>query len=499
MVQEVFGLRYDFVYRHGHYMELHREGGIPAGELSGLQLRMLESNRIPRLLPLGVQEMDFRISLLYNLTGKRMLSHVLKAEGLTSRQFAKLLYAVVCTLEESKNYMLLETQYVLKDNFIFIGNDWSDVYLTYVPLEQPKEEIPLQVQVEELAVLLASNVKTGGDSGVSRFIESFSNEWELDGCKKKLLELLDEQEHPRSENCAPPATVERAERSDAAHIGGSRAESGLASRMEEQPSGLPKPVWNTREEDEPSRLFDQQPGPASPALITLPTRRAKWIVVAVCLLLAAFMWQDYFSAPTEAGLRIVSGITVLFADAWFVASYVGIPQFWAKRSPASLKPAVQPAAKTGNETFTVGQPGAESEPEPVSLQQYYQNLHMHTTLLQSANANETVFLGAALSKPQVPRIELFKDGVQQTAAIEKESFTIGRGGEGAGTDYVCDETGISRLHAEILKTDEAYAVKDLGSTNGTFLNGQPLVPYQAYALKDGDTIRIVRMEITFRF
>jgi pSer/pThr/pTyr-binding forkhead associated (FHA) protein len=59
---------------------------------------------------------------------------------------------------------------------------------------------------------------------------------------------------------------------------------------------------------------------------------------------------------------------------------------------------------------------------------------------------------------------------------------------GAGED-----PGISRLHAVLeRRPDGGYAVRDLGSTNGTMVNDDPapLAQHVAVALADGDRIRI---------
>lgn len=53
-----------------------------------------------------------------------------------------------------------------------------------------------------------------------------------------------------------------------------------------------------------------------------------------------------------------------------------------------------------------------------------------------------------------------------------------------------DEPGVSRKNAEIFAADGSYYLKDLGSTNGTYLNGEKLCPEKEYALRQGDTIRI---------
>jgi hypothetical protein len=50
--------------------------------------------------------------------------------------------------------------------------------------------------------------------------------------------------------------------------------------------------------------------------------------------------------------------------------------------------------------------------------------------------------------------------------------------------------GVSRRHARILRKDNRLTVEDLGSTNGTFLNGQRLTPYLSYALQKGDKLQL---------
>jgi two-component system, cell cycle response regulator len=52
------------------------------------------------------------------------------------------------------------------------------------------------------------------------------------------------------------------------------------------------------------------------------------------------------------------------------------------------------------------------------------------------------------------------------------------------------EGTISRRHALLRTVDDGRGwLTDLGSTNGTFLNGQPLEPHRAVALNDGDRVR----------
>lgn len=59
--------------------------------------------------------------------------------------------------------------------------------------------------------------------------------------------------------------------------------------------------------------------------------------------------------------------------------------------------------------------------------------------------------------------------------------------------YGAAEKGVSRVHAAILRTEEALVLIDKGSANGTHLNGQRLIPQQPRVLRDGDEIRLGRL------
>jgi hypothetical protein len=61
------------------------------------------------------------------------------------------------------------------------------------------------------------------------------------------------------------------------------------------------------------------------------------------------------------------------------------------------------------------------------------------------------------------------------------------------------EAGVSRRHAAIHRNDDDQIVLvDLGSTNGTTLNGDVLEPLQEYLLKDGDEIRLGNLGLVIR-
>lgn len=76
------------------------------------------------------------------------------------------------------------------------------------------------------------------------------------------------------------------------------------------------------------------------------------------------------------------------------------------------------------------------------------------------------------------------EGNKILLAFNKGEFKIGR-------DSICDvlikDFSVSRLHAKLIDRDEKHELEDLGSSNGTFVNGKKV---KSIMLKNGDRIKI---------
>ena len=80
--------------------------------------------------------------------------------------------------------------------------------------------------------------------------------------------------------------------------------------------------------------------------------------------------------------------------------------------------------------------------------------------------------------------------------FDQERITIGRG---TANDVVLKDPAcvVSTKHAEIRARNGAWSLYDVGSTNGTVLNGVRITPKQGQVLHDGDRITIGPFELVF--
>jgi hypothetical protein len=79
-------------------------------------------------------------------------------------------------------------------------------------------------------------------------------------------------------------------------------------------------------------------------------------------------------------------------------------------------------------------------------------------------------------------------------------WLLSEGPNVVGRDRDCavriDSVTLSRRHAQVVVTNGVATVEDLGSKNGTHVNGQPVA--ERVALRDGDEIEVGSVTMTYR-
>jgi hypothetical protein len=105
---------------------------------------------------------------------------------------------------------------------------------------------------------------------------------------------------------------------------------------------------------------------------------------------------------------------------------------------------------------------------------------------------ETSEIKVEKSDKALPVILLSKDGRTLTYPIAKELITLGRH---ESNDICLPEITVTGKHAVIKSKDNEITIEDLGSTNGTFVNGERI---RNRSLKPGDKITLGKVELMLK-
>jgi len=89
------------------------------------------------------------------------------------------------------------------------------------------------------------------------------------------------------------------------------------------------------------------------------------------------------------------------------------------------------------------------------------------------------------------RAQLVVDGTPRTLELKPGSNLVGRGSD---ADLQLMDQGVSRRHADVHLSDGQATVYDLGSTNGTSVNGHSV---QSQQLQHGDVLRVGHTRLVF--
>ena len=93
----------------------------------------------------------------------------------------------------------------------------------------------------------------------------------------------------------------------------------------------------------------------------------------------------------------------------------------------------------------------------------------------------------------MPQIQVFlADDSEFSLDLAEDKITVGRLADNA---LQIDDASVSSHHAELIHQDGSYLLRDLDSTNGTFVNDEPVAEI---LLKPGDEVRFGRISAIYK-
>lgn len=115
------------------------------------------------------------------------------------------------------------------------------------------------------------------------------------------------------------------------------------------------------------------------------------------------------------------------------------------------------------------------------------------TQLQLDQTINDEYLPVVINETSTPSLVVFTG--DRTWSIDLNNFDQVIIGRDESCIVFIDDNKVSRRHAEVQRRGEAFLLKDLGSTNGTWVHDQQI---EQHPLQDGDVIRIGPIQIIFK-
>ncbi|MEP6774986.1 MAG: DUF3662 and FHA domain-containing protein [Chloroflexota bacterium] len=150
----------------------------------------------------------------------------------------------------------------------------------------------------------------------------------------------------------------------------------------------------------------------------------------------------------------------------------------------------QPASSMAGTTRMGPKSGAAQPPEPM-LAPTHAMPRVSTNRQQAGAAAGIVTPATAVAPPPASLSPMVGDLAGREFPVSKTLLSIGRG---LDNDLVIDDPRVSRHHAQLTFRHGHYLLRDLRSTNGTFVNSQPI---EAAVLAPGDIASVGGFELLF--
>ncbi|MGI6434908.1 MAG: DUF6382 domain-containing protein [Syntrophomonadaceae bacterium] len=487
----------DFVDHNGYYLLISREGGLVREELNPIQVNMLQSNLIPRHLQMEIEEFDLQSRLCYDISGKRALANIIRGRGLKKDEFTQVLLNLLSAIENSAEYMLTEDNYLLESNYIFIGNDISDVYLVYVPLQNPghKRLYNSMVKLVQDMGAAAGNMDRQELNRILAWLQD-----RRDGFNARSFKQFLSSYYNTMAGAAPVFPQQNQVKAEVAASHDQPAP--RASVLPPQPPDPPQQSKVSRQK--PPQANRQTPTGKSTGELS---ERTRVIIACIAFVVVAFIWKTYTTYPQEGFLYLSIGLSLLVADAVYLLFTLWRPAVESDpESAAAPIPSVKQKGKKMKSApaaivtpaSTIAPPMAAGEASAAPNQDYYQGLRDKTSLLGSKDETELLHR-STMDIGNVTRIqawlEVNRGGRIERIPVRGTTFTIGRNPQ--AVQLVEQASGVSRVHCSIVSGENGWGLKDLDSKNKTYLNGKALIPNKVTPLCNGDCIRVADIEYIF--
>ena len=424
----------------------------PEAETTGYQYRMLEMNRIEGILPCGLRHIDGVSFLYYETTGKQSLSALYEGRRIPGTELFGLLEALNDVSGTMSGYLLDEQHLVLTGDQIFYDLSSGKYCFTYYPGEVVDPDV-----FRFLADGIDGTDKRAAAAAYRLCAAAGTDRLALREVIRKEVSQIDtpkpweiETEEPAGDCTEKPENQDfdsAAQRTLRTAAKRERSTESRKSRDSEQELGKKQFVFRI--------------------LLTVLLLAGAGGLFAVQLLV--------YISQRERRLCIAGSILLLVSACLIIAETILRVRESRRKKRADERSRNPSYLESDEKDLPVFGAGKAEE---------YR--------LGDDEAQNTVRFSG-----QETTGRLY--GRDRGSRIDLRTLPTTVGKAQAYVDVVLPDPSVSRVHARIYKGEEGcIEIRDLDSTNGTFINGTRLEPNEKRRVHRGDEVRFGNMEYEYR-
>ncbi len=409
----------------------------PSEEILDYQVSMTGCNSIARLLKYDLKGINGSAYCYYNITSKLALSFFLKRRQLTRNEFVKLLSDIASTIVDSAGYLLSDSSCLLDSDYIFINPEDLEIAMVYIPVNMAGDTCKaFKDLMLKLILQLADIEEKVSDNFLQRILAFVRNDmFNFSDFLKMLDSMLYGDEASEAEGCG-------------------KFETPVAAKLEQ----------NSINEEKKTGSMSKKPV----AIVLLSQ-----IAIAAVVLFV----MKYVKLP--GGNSFVNCLALILI---VIAMDMIIIKNVLKGVKLNINAGAREEPAENGRTDIFANNGdmkiPEEKPEPK---------------IKPAISNNTVLLGSI--KTEFPILKSRSNPGLEDIVISKQDFIVGRLKEQA--DFISKNGAVGKIHAQIIKRNDLWHLKDLNSVNGTFVNNSRIASNVEYILEDGDIVAFANCEYVF--
>lgn len=493
-------------------------------KIESYSTKILELQVLEGTLPVSMKRMDDRLLFYYEITAKQCMDAILDRASISYDKLKNLLLNIIYTIEKAYEYLLPEDDFIISPQYIFIDIKTNKPSLCYFP----GYGMNIREQMNNLLEYLMNKVDYNDKTAVLLIYQLYAISKEDGFTFDYLLELLNGDIITNENEGNLHKSARKSDKSEFPYrdLNQNHNENKKESTSKQEElkdnnfiSKLDIPVMMEKVEGEVERYYY----PLRTYLYLGGSILTGIIIIIICL--ATKLLFNTFGNHIDYSKLFALILVIVCIEGYVINKLLDKKNKLAKIIKTCdyvdpRKVSIHNSIKAGRKIdFTNIKEKFNNEDNETSI--HKRNLTMNLT---RNNGKETLLYKD--DSDQVPMNLTHGDEVAATdedmnatcllnsseyrntlilkavdeinyknIKIVNYPFFIGKLKK--NMDYCLEDNVISRFHAKITKEGETYYLTDLNSTNGTYINQEPLQTYQKKEIKLGDEIAFANIKYLF--